>query len=86
VNLIMAPTCSTGADESPLPRGKPWRLVGAAGLSWHADTREAFPTLQPPDDAGYLSNIAIESRFRRCGCQMFLCISALARVLSHPVS
>ena len=57
---------SAHADESPLPRGKPWRLVGAAGLSWHRDTREAFPTLQPPDEAGYLSNIAIDPRFRRC--------------------
>ena len=54
------------ADSSPLPRGQAWRLVGAAGLSWHPDTRDAFPTLQPLDAAGYLSNIAIDPRFRRC--------------------
>lgn len=53
------------ADPSRLPAGRDFRLVGTAGLSFHRDTREDFRTLQPPDDAAYLSNMAVDPSFRR---------------------
>jgi hypothetical protein len=34
-------------------------------LSFVPLTREQFDTLQPPDDAAYLSNTAVDAAFRR---------------------
>ena len=60
------------ADPSRLPEGREYRLAGTVGLSFSRDTREAFPTLQPPDGAAYLSNMAVDPSFRRCAaaCSM----------------
>lgn len=35
-------------------------------VSFVRATREEFQTLQPPDDAAYLSNTAVDAAFRRC--------------------
>ena len=40
-------------------------IVGLAVLSFNTATREQMPTLQPPDQAAYLSNIAVDPQFRR---------------------
>ena len=42
-------------------------MVATASLSFNRDTREEFPSLQPPDKAAYLCNMAVEPRFRRRG-------------------
>jgi ribosomal protein S18 acetylase RimI-like enzyme len=55
------------ADASLLPPGQTSRLVATAGLSFTRDTREDFPTLQPPDSDAYLANIAVDVRQRRRG-------------------
>lgn len=61
------------ADQSPsnptttTSNNKPYRVIGMASLSFNRDTREEFPSLQPPDDAVYLSNIAIDLSYRRKG-------------------
>ena len=57
--------CALPADPSRLPAGKESRLVGTVGLSFHRDTREEFSSLQPPDGAAYLSNMAVDPAFRR---------------------
>lgn len=69
------------SDPSRLPEGRESRLVGAAGLSFHRDTREEFRTLQPPDAAVYLSNMAVDPSFRREGIarQMLVACEALCR-------
>jgi ribosomal protein S18 acetylase RimI-like enzyme len=59
-------------EQSPPPQDevknrKPYRVIGMASLSFNRDTREEFPSLQPPDDAVYLSNIAIDLSYRRQG-------------------
>ncbi len=53
------------ADASQLPEGQDSRLIGTVALSFNRNTREEFPSLQPPDDAAYLSNMAICPGFRR---------------------
>jgi hypothetical protein len=45
--------------------GKTSLVVGLAALSFNSATREQMPTLQPPDKAAYLSNIAVEPHYRR---------------------
>jgi len=57
------------AEQSPPnpKNNKPYRVIGMASLSFNRDTREEFPSLQPPDDAVYLSNIAIDLSYRRKG-------------------
>ena len=56
---------STFADLSQLQRGKSSLIVGLAVLSFNTATREQMPTLQPPDHAAYLSNIAVDIQYRR---------------------
>ncbi len=51
-----------------MPEGATSRIVGVAMLSFVPDTREEFPYLQPPHDAAYLSNTAVDPAFRRCFC------------------
>ena len=53
------------ADASEMQVGKTSLVVGLAAMSFNSATREQMPTLQPPDHAAYLSNIAVEPRFRR---------------------
>lgn len=55
------------ADASLLREGAESRVVATASLSFNRDTREEFPSLQPPDAAAYLCNMAVEPRFRRRG-------------------
>lgn len=57
---------SLHADVTELV-GKTSLVVGLAALSFNSATREQMPTLQPPDKAAYLSNIAVEPRYRRYG-------------------
>jgi hypothetical protein len=52
-------------DPSVLPPGQQSRLVGTTALTFGAALREDFPTLQPPDDAAYLSNMAVDPKLRR---------------------
>ena len=53
------------ADLSELQHGKSSLIVGVAVMSFNTATREQTPTLQPPDHAAYLSNIAVDSQYRR---------------------
>lgn len=53
------------ADPSQLPPGKSSIIAGLAVLSFNTATRQQVPTLQPPDRAAYLSNIAVDPRYRR---------------------
>lgn len=55
------------ADLSQLQPGKSSMIVGLGVLSFNTATREQMPTLQPPDQAAYLSNIAVDPQFRRYG-------------------
>lgn len=55
------------SDSSLLQPGKTSLIVGLAVLSFNTATREQMPTLQPPDHAAYLSNIAVDSQYRRQG-------------------
>lgn len=55
------------SDPSQLPTGKSSVVAGLAVLSFNTATREQVPTLQPPDQAAYLSNIAVDPRYRRHG-------------------
>ncbi|KAL0020511.1 hypothetical protein WJX79_005558 [Trebouxia sp. C0005] len=57
----------TPTDLSEIQLGKTSLVVGLAALSFNSATREQMPTLQPPDKAAYLSNIAVEPRYRRKG-------------------
>ncbi|KAI3438506.1 hypothetical protein D9Q98_000934 [Chlorella vulgaris] len=59
---------SDTAQGAPRLRpGQMSRLMATAGLSFCSSTREAFPTLQPPDNAAYLANIAVDVTQRRLG-------------------
>ena len=53
------------ADRSLLPPNQSSRLVGVVTLSYHPDTREEFVTLSAPLDQPYLSNMAVDAKFRR---------------------
>ncbi len=48
-----------------MPAGAAARVAGVAMLSFVPATREAFPSLQPPPEAAYLSNTAVDPSFRR---------------------
>jgi ribosomal protein S18 acetylase RimI-like enzyme len=60
-----------GTSPSPratwLPPGQATRLVATASLSLAPASREAFPTLSPPDAAAYVCNVATDPAFRRRG-------------------
>jgi ribosomal protein S18 acetylase RimI-like enzyme len=62
---------SDGASPSTraawLPPGQATRLVATASLSLAPASREAFPTLSPPDSAAYVCNVATDPAFRRRG-------------------
>lgn len=74
-----------------LPEGQDSRLVGTVALSFDRNTREEFPTLQPPDDAAYLSNMAVCPSFRRQGlarkllsiCEELCAARGLRRLYLH---
>lgn len=53
------------ADPSLLPPGKPSRLVGVVSLSFSDSGREDFRSLAPPAQQPYLSNMAVDPKFRR---------------------
>ncbi|GAB4824066.1 hypothetical protein N2152v2_011112 [Parachlorella kessleri] len=59
-------------DASLLPEGQESRLIATVALSFARRTREEFPSLQPPDDAAYLSNMAVDPAFRRQGIARLL--------------
>lgn len=67
--------CTGGAEP---PDGVAARVAGVAMLSFVRGTREEFQTLQPPDEASYLSNTAVDAAFRRCA-ELTACCSALGR-------
>lgn len=71
------------ADPSLLPPRKASRLVASTGLSFCRKTREEFPTLQPPDDAVYLSNMAVDSKLRRQGLARLMLQTAEALAASR---
>lgn len=73
-------------DKSLLPPGKTSRLVGTATLSFHPDTREAFPTLQPSPSACYMANMAVDPRFRRQGIARALLSACEAVSLSKGLA
>ena len=57
--------CSPLPDETLLPPGQDTRLIGTVSLSMTPKTREEFQTLQPAADKCYLSNMAVDAKFRR---------------------
>ncbi|KAK9839526.1 hypothetical protein WJX81_007401 [Elliptochloris bilobata] len=65
----LAPT-----DTTLLPAGRTTRLVGTAGISIDPAEREFFGPFQvrPPDTSVYLSNMAVDARFRRQGIAQLL--------------
>ncbi|KAL4420978.1 hypothetical protein ABPG77_001297 [Micractinium sp. CCAP 211/92] len=69
-------------DLALLPPGQATRLCATVGLSFCRDTREDFPTLQPPDDAVYLSNMAVDAKLRRRGLARKMLAAAEALVAS----
>ena len=54
-------------------------IVGLAVLSFNTATREQMPTLQIPDQAAYLSNIAVDPLYRRYEAPQQKVISADAK-------
>lgn len=70
------------ADPSLLPPGQASRLCATVGLSFCRETREDFPTLQPPDDAVYLSNMSVDAKLRRRGLARRMLAAAEALVAS----
>jgi ribosomal protein S18 acetylase RimI-like enzyme len=81
LQLTMA-GCLSAAGGAELPTGATARVAGVAMLSFVPLTRERFDTLQPPDDAAYLSNTAVDAAFRRWGlaaaCSAAWCTVAVA--------
>ncbi|GBG85701.1 hypothetical protein CBR_g40430 [Chara braunii] len=53
--------------EEQLGRGAPLTLVGTVELSFSSRSRAPFPTLNPPVNATYLCNMAIEVEYRGLG-------------------
>jgi ribosomal protein S18 acetylase RimI-like enzyme len=60
--------------------------VVTASLSFSRATREQFPSLQPPDSAAYLANIAVDPSQRRRGHarRMLAAAEALAAARGCP--
>lgn len=54
-------------DKTLLPPNQESRLVGTVTLSFSPKTREEFSTLPIPPNAAYLSNMAVDPKFRRSG-------------------
>mmetsp|Transcript_22086 Transcript_22086/g.61153 ORF Transcript_22086/g.61153 Transcript_22086/m.61153 type:complete len:255 (+) Transcript_22086:48-812(+) len=54
-------------DPSLLPPNQDSRLIGVVALALQEDTRQPIPTLPPPADDAYLSNMAVDAKFRRLG-------------------
>lgn len=87
--MLVARLCPKDASEMQV--GKTSLVVGLAAMSFNSATREQMPTLQPPDHAAYLSNIAVEPRFRRKGiastllkvCEQVTSDAQLGRLYLH---
>ncbi|KAF5841664.1 hypothetical protein DUNSADRAFT_11871 [Dunaliella salina] len=54
-------------DQSLLPPNQDSRLIGVVALALQEDTRQPIPTLPPPAEDAYLSNMAVDAKFRRLG-------------------
>lgn len=54
-----------------------------ASLSFTPSTRERFPSLQPPDAAAYLANIAVDPSHRRRGYARRMLAAAEALALAR---
>lgn len=65
LSSILSSKHSCNADKAKLPRNRSFLIAGLAAVSFNSATREQMPTLQPPDTAAYLSNIAVAPQFRR---------------------
>lgn len=67
------------APSSAQEAGLISRIVGCVSVSFTPETRDAFETLEPPPDGAYLSNMAVDSKFRRAGVARGLLREAEAR-------
>ncbi|KAK9814916.1 hypothetical protein WJX73_001940 [Symbiochloris irregularis] len=67
----------TPTDPSILPKGRKVMLIGTMSISFDESTRirEVYPT--PPAGAAYLTNMAIDQRFRRRGVASLLLTGGL---------
>ncbi len=75
------------SDPSLLPPDQTSRIVGTVALSFHPDTMQPCPTLPPPSGGCYLSNMAVDAKFRRCVCASFSqTLSSLSLLLHLGVS
>ncbi|GAX73578.1 hypothetical protein CEUSTIGMA_g1029.t1 [Chlamydomonas eustigma] len=54
-------------DASLLPPNQISRIIGLVALSFHPDTMQPSTTLPTPPDSAYLSNMAVDAKFRRQG-------------------
>ncbi|KAK9825784.1 hypothetical protein WJX74_007339 [Apatococcus lobatus] len=63
-------------DESLLARGRRARVIGIAVIDFHGSSRQFLYSLQPPDNDPYISNMAVDPRFRRRGVALGLLVAA----------
>lgn len=52
-------------DVTELGPERTYRIVGLTHVSISPDTRPLFPNAQPPDDAAYISSMAVDRKYRR---------------------
>jgi len=64
------------SDPSLLPPKGDSRLTATLALSFHPDTMQPCPTLPPPPDTAYLSNMAVDVKLRRQGIARALLAAA----------
>ncbi|KAK9868894.1 hypothetical protein WJX84_007733 [Apatococcus fuscideae] len=65
-------------DEALLPPGRESRVIGVAVIDFHGSSRQYLYSLQPPKDDPYISNMAVDPRFRRRGVASGLLAAASA--------
>lgn len=64
---VMLVGCLYPLDTAMLPNKKDYRIIALASLDFSSGERSNFPTLAPPDNTSYLSNIAVDPSYRRRG-------------------
>jgi ribosomal protein S18 acetylase RimI-like enzyme len=64
------------ANANPPSSSRRLTLVGTAELSLDSSTRSRYLTLNPPEDAAYLMNTAVDARWRRRGVARALVVAA----------
>eukprot|EP00197_Chlamydomonas_leiostraca_P002565 CAMPEP_0202858056 /NCGR_PEP_ID=MMETSP1391-20130828/746_1 /ASSEMBLY_ACC=CAM_ASM_000867 /TAXON_ID=1034604 /ORGANISM="Chlamydomonas leiostraca, Strain SAG 11-49" /LENGTH=239 /DNA_ID=CAMNT_0049536927 /DNA_START=230 /DNA_END=949 /DNA_ORIENTATION=- len=79
------------SDPALRPPNRDCRVIGTVALSLHQDTLQQIPTLPPPPHSAYLSNMAVDQKFRRMGvakallalCDQAVAVAGLSDVYLH---